>query len=141
MEAAVRNTRADPELRPASPKRRRLSHSPGTLPLPVRARLAASSPPWVDDFDDCDSLFPPLAPVPGVPRYRNLAAPTVGQQAGASGSSPVERTSPAGLHAPNAASGQARHQAHTRFAINYDYQFSLRDSPLAAWLHCSRLLP
>ena len=111
MKAAAGGISADPELRPASPKRQRLSHSPGTLPQPIKARLAASCSPWVDEFDDCDSLFPPLAPIPGMPKFRSFTAPDA-RQAGASGTS-----THAAPHASSPASEQVRHQPHAPLAL------------------------
>ncbi len=93
---AASGTRMDHELGPDSPKRRRLSQSPNAATLPSKARLASTSTPWVDEFDDCDSLFPPLAPIPGVPRYRNPAGPTEAQGVGVSAHSPASKASPAG---------------------------------------------
>ena len=109
---------ADPKLSPGHPKRRRLSHSPNLHePMPQKGKPLSSSSPWVDEFDDCDSLFPPLAPVPGLPRYRSRPGNAAEAQAAAAPrNSPAGGVSPAGPSSRQAASpqaspisGQARH--------------------------------
>jgi len=51
------------------------------------------SAPWIDEFDDCDSIYPPMAAQPGRPKTRGLAAsgqlaghgsPVMGQPTGCS---------------------------------------------------------
>lgn len=57
------------QLTPDSAKRRRLVlHREGETLL--RPGQPTTWFPGVDEFDDCDNLFPALAPVPGVPRFR-----------------------------------------------------------------------
>lgn len=69
---------------PEQVKRRRLTNQEGTMP--------PSFLPGLDDFDDCDALFPPLAPVSGVPRYRLHLTSAASPGSAAAHTSPAQHT-------------------------------------------------
>ena len=69
------------ELSGGSAKMQRLANNEGQA-TPAPAAPPAGAFPNVDEFDDCDSLFPPLAPVPGCPRFRTSMLSRAGPRQG-----------------------------------------------------------